>query len=202
MNALNIEIFSDLICPWCYIGRRRLEAGLKILGANELPNIIWRPFELNPDMPKAGLDRKAYRSAKFGSWERSQAMDREVAEIGRTLGLEFNYDRVLITPNTRAGHRLLWWARDKGLQDALADALFRDTTALTRIDPHLLRKTEPVCSGVGRRFFLGGVLASHRNSWRRVHSGGAIGSLRVEDRKFVELVIEAIFRGTSDVLDP
>jgi predicted DsbA family dithiol-disulfide isomerase len=125
MNALNIEIFSDLICPWCYIGRRRLEAGLKILGANELPNIIWRPFELNPDMPKAGLDRKAYRSAKFGSWERSQAMDREVAEIGRTLGLEFNYDRVLITPNTRAGHRLLWWARDKGLQDALADACFR-----------------------------------------------------------------------------
>jgi predicted DsbA family dithiol-disulfide isomerase len=117
MNALNIEIFSDLICPWCYIGRRRLEAGLKILGANELPNIIWRPFELNPDMPKAGLDRKAYRSAKFGSWERSQAMDREVAEIGKTLGL--------ITPNTRAGHRLLWWARDKGLQDALADALFR-----------------------------------------------------------------------------
>ena len=48
MNALNIEIFSDLICPWCYIGRRRLEAGLKILGANELPNIIWHPFELNP----------------------------------------------------------------------------------------------------------------------------------------------------------
>ena len=125
MNALNIEIFSDLICPWCYIGRRRLEAGLKILGANELPKIILHPFELNPDMPKAGLDRKAYRSAKFGSWERSQAMDREVAEIGRTLGLEFNYDRVLITPNTRAGHRLLWWARDKGLQDALADALFR-----------------------------------------------------------------------------
>jgi len=74
MNALNIEIFSDLICPWCYIGRRRLEAGLKILGANELPNIIWRPFELNSDMPKAGLDRKAYRSAKFGSWERSQAL--------------------------------------------------------------------------------------------------------------------------------
>ena len=86
MNALNIEIFSDPICPWCYIGRRRLEAGLKILDANELPNIIWRPFELNPDMPKAGMDRKAYRSAKFGSWESSQAMDREVAEIGRRSG--------------------------------------------------------------------------------------------------------------------
>ena len=59
MNALNIEIFSDLVCPWCHIGRRRLEAGLKILGANELPNIFWRPFELNPDMPKAGLDRSS-----------------------------------------------------------------------------------------------------------------------------------------------
>jgi predicted DsbA family dithiol-disulfide isomerase len=58
MNALNIEIFSDLICPWCYIGRRRLEAGLKILGANELPNIIWHPFELNPDMPKGGTGSK------------------------------------------------------------------------------------------------------------------------------------------------
>ena len=69
MNALNIEIFSDLICPWCYIGRRRLEAGLKILGANELPNIIWRPFELNPDMPKAGLDRKA-SSALVGERQR------------------------------------------------------------------------------------------------------------------------------------
>src|SRR6266436_252024 len=125
MTSLNIEIYSDLICPWCYIGRRRLEAGINLLGTSEPPNILWRPFELNPEMPKTGLDRKTYRSAKFGSWERSQAMDREVAEIGRTLGLEFNYDRVLITPNTRAGHRLLWWARDKGLQDALADALSR-----------------------------------------------------------------------------
>jgi predicted DsbA family dithiol-disulfide isomerase len=125
MTSLNIEIYSDLICPWCYIGRRRLEAGIKILNASESPNILWRPFELNPEMPKAGLDRKAYRSAKFGSWERSQSMDRDVAAAGKTLGLEFNYDRVLVTPNTLAGHRLLWWAREMGSQDILADALFR-----------------------------------------------------------------------------
>ena len=125
MTSLNIEVYSDLICPWCYIGRRRLEAGIKLLDASEPPNILWRPFELNPKMPKAGLDRKAYRSAKFGSWERSQAMDRDVTATGKTLGLEFNYDRVLVTPNTFAGHRLLWWARDKGSQDILADALFR-----------------------------------------------------------------------------
>ena len=125
MTSLNIEIYSDLICPWCYIGRRRLEAGIKLLSPSEPPNILWRPFELNPEMPKAGLDRKAYRSAKFGSWERSQSMDRDVAATGKTLGLEFNYDRVLVTPNTFAGHRLLWWARGQGLQDILADALFR-----------------------------------------------------------------------------
>jgi predicted DsbA family dithiol-disulfide isomerase len=105
MTSLNIEVYSDLICPWCYIGRRRLEAGIKLLDASEPPNILWRPFELNPKMPKAGLDRKAYRSAKFGSWEQSQSMDRDVAATGKTLGLEFNYDRVLVTPNTFAGHR-------------------------------------------------------------------------------------------------
>jgi predicted DsbA family dithiol-disulfide isomerase len=125
MASLNIEIYSDLICPWCYIGRRRLEAGIKLLGASEPPNILWRPFELNPEMPNAGLDRKAYRTAKFGSWERSQSMDRDVAATGKTVGLDFNYERVLVTPNTFAGHRLLWWARHKGSQDNLADALFR-----------------------------------------------------------------------------
>jgi predicted DsbA family dithiol-disulfide isomerase len=123
-NPLRVEIYSDLICPWCYIGRHRLQAALAILGQVVKPDIRWRPSQLNPNMPKTGLDRQAYRSAKFGSWERSQEMDRHVAEIGKSLGLEFNYDRVLVTPNTLAGHRLLWWAREQGGQDALADKLF------------------------------------------------------------------------------
>jgi predicted DsbA family dithiol-disulfide isomerase len=125
MNSLTIEIYSDLICPWCYIGRHRLGEALKLLELSEPPNIVWRPFELNPDLPKSGLDRRMYRTAKFGSWERSQAMDREVAETGKTLGLTFHYDRTLTTPNTLEGHRLLWWARQTGSQDALAEALFR-----------------------------------------------------------------------------
>ena len=108
-NPLRIEIYSDLICPWCYIGRHRLQAALATLDEEVKADIRWRPFQLNPDMPKTGLDRRAYRSAKFGSWERSQEMDRHVAAIGKSLGLEFNYDRVLVTPNTLAGHRLLWW---------------------------------------------------------------------------------------------
>ena len=125
MNPSTIEIYSDLICPWCYIGRRRLGEALKLLEFSTPPNIVWRPFQLNPNLPKSGLNRRVYRTAKFGSWERSQAMDREVAETGKTLGLTFHYDRVLVTPNTLDGHRLLWWAREAGSQDALAEALFR-----------------------------------------------------------------------------
>jgi predicted DsbA family dithiol-disulfide isomerase len=125
MNTLNIEIYSDLICPWCYIGKRRMEAGLKLLGEEFTPEIAWRPFQLNPDMPVAGMNRKIYRTKKFGSWERSLAMDAEVAATGKSLGVDFNYDKVLMTPNTLAGHRLLWWAEQRNQQDPLAEALFR-----------------------------------------------------------------------------
>jgi predicted DsbA family dithiol-disulfide isomerase len=125
MNTLNIEIYSDLICPWCYIGKRRMQAGLKLLGKEFTPKIVWRPFQLNPDMPVAGMNRKTYRTKKFGSWERSLAMDAEVAATGKSLGIEFNYDKVLITPNTLSGHRLLWWAGQRNQQEPLAEALFR-----------------------------------------------------------------------------
>ena len=124
MSKLKIEIYSDLICPWCYIGKRRMETALRLLGASFSAEIIWRAFQLNPDMPSEGMDRKAYRTRKFGSWERSQAMDSNVASIGRSLGIEFHYDRVLMTPNTVAGHRLLWWAAQRKQQDHLAEALF------------------------------------------------------------------------------
>jgi predicted DsbA family dithiol-disulfide isomerase len=124
MSKLKIEIYSDLICPWCYIGKRRMQAGLKLLGSESSPEIIWRPFQLNPGMPSEGMDRKTYRSRKFGSWERSQAMDDNVASIGRSIGIGFHYDRVLVTPNTMAGHRMLWWAKQRKRQHHLAEALF------------------------------------------------------------------------------
>jgi predicted DsbA family dithiol-disulfide isomerase len=122
---MKIEIYSDLICPWCYIGKRRMQAGLKLLGKEFAPKIVWRPFQLNPDMPIEGMNRKNYRIKKFGSWERSMAMDAEVAAIGKSLGIEFNYDKVLMTPNTLAGHRLLWWADQQNHQDHLSEALFK-----------------------------------------------------------------------------
>jgi predicted DsbA family dithiol-disulfide isomerase len=71
------------------------------------------------------MNRQTYRTKKFGSWERSLAMDAEVAATGKSLGIEFNYDKVLMTANTMSGHRLLWWAEQRNQQTALAEALFR-----------------------------------------------------------------------------
>ena len=101
-----------------------MQAGLKLFGSDFATEIIWRPFQLNPEMPSEGMDRKTYRSRKFGSWERSQAMDDNVASIGRSIGIGFHYDRVLVTPNTMAGHRMLWWAEQRKRQHHLAEALF------------------------------------------------------------------------------
>lgn len=125
MTTNTIEIYSDLICPWCYIGQHKMRNGLELLDGAPNPRICWKPFQLNPDMPIEGMDRKVYRSQKFGSWERSQEMDADVAAAGRSIGLSFNYDRVTMTPNTLVGHRLLWWTLPRGQQDPLAEALFR-----------------------------------------------------------------------------
>jgi len=121
---MKIEIYSDIICPWCYIGKRRMEAGFKLLGQEFNARIVWRPFQLNPDMPPEGMNRKIYRTRKFGSWERSVAMDAELVATGKSLGIDFNYDKILMTPNTLAGHRLLWWAEQRNHQDPLVEALF------------------------------------------------------------------------------
>jgi predicted DsbA family dithiol-disulfide isomerase len=124
MKTMKLEIYSDIICPWCYIGKRRMEAGLKLLGQEYNPKIVWRPFQLNPDMPLEGMNRKIYRTRKFGSWERSVAMDAELAATGKILRIDFNYGKVLMTPNTFAAHRLLWWAEQRNHLDPLVEALF------------------------------------------------------------------------------
>src|SRR5258706_4883015 len=120
-----IAIYSDLICPWCYIGKRRMEEALRLLPADTPVSRSWHPFQLNPDLPREGLNRKIYRSKKFGSWERSQAMDAQVAVAGKDVGIEFRYDLQTHTPNTFDSHRLVWLAGISGVQDAVVEALFR-----------------------------------------------------------------------------
>jgi len=122
---MTIEIYSDLICPWCYIGKRRFAQGMALSGlSTDDVRVIWKPFELNPDMPEDGMDRKEYRIKKFGSWEYSQQLDRQVKDAAATVGLEFNYERQKRTPNTRKAHLLLQLAVSLDRQDALSEALF------------------------------------------------------------------------------
>jgi predicted DsbA family dithiol-disulfide isomerase len=123
-----LDIVSDAICPWCWIGKRNLDAALAQLAEEgERFTVHWRPFQLNPDMPREGVERSAYRAAKFGSLERSRELDAQVAAAGAAAGLEFRHDRMLRTPNTVDAHRLIRLAGEAGpaRQDAVVEALFR-----------------------------------------------------------------------------
>lgn len=123
-QTLSLEVISDAICPWCWVAKHRLDRAIAALGPETAVQVTWRPFELNPDMPKDGLDRRAYRSHKFGSWERSQALDGQVAEAARSDGLVFRHELIGRTPNTRDAHRLIWLAGREGVQGAVVEALF------------------------------------------------------------------------------
>ena len=123
--APRIDIVSDVICPWCYIGKRQLERALPMLREQGLEfEIAWHPFQLNPDMPAEGADRREYRIAKFGSLEKSLALDARITETAAGLGLDFHLDRLTRTPNTVAAHRAIWLAGQHGVQDAVVEALF------------------------------------------------------------------------------
>jgi predicted DsbA family dithiol-disulfide isomerase len=124
MDKLTIEIVSDVICPWCYIGKRRLEKALEMLGDVKV-DIRWLPFQLNPDMPAEGVPRAQYRKAKFGSLEHAKTLDARVAKEGSGEGIAFAFDRIERTPNTVQAHALIDLAQRQGKGDAVVDALFR-----------------------------------------------------------------------------
>ncbi|SFU53410.1 Predicted dithiol-disulfide isomerase, DsbA family [Methylobacterium sp. 174MFSha1.1] len=121
---LTISLFSDVICPWCFIGKRRLERALDQLGLRESTAIEWLPFELNPTMPPDGMERAIYRARKFGA-ERSAQLDAQMAEIGRQEGIDFAFERMTRTPSTRRAHMLIAAAAQHGRADPVVDALFR-----------------------------------------------------------------------------
>ena len=121
---MKIEIVSDVICPWCYIGKRRLEKALALIPELK-PEIHWLPFQLNPDMPREGVARAEYRKAKFGSVERGRQLDARVAAEGKAEGIAFAFDRMQRTPNTVAAHRLIALAQKQGVGQAVVDSLFK-----------------------------------------------------------------------------
>ena len=123
--GLRIDIVSDAICPWCYIGKRQLERALETLSQEGLHfSVHWNPFQLNPDMPKEGRDRATYRAMKFGSTERARELDERVAGAAANVGLGFRLDLMLRTPNTLDAHRLIWLAGRENVQDAVMESVF------------------------------------------------------------------------------
>ena len=124
-DGLVVDVTSDLICPWCFVAKRRLERASSILG--KTLEVRWHPFQLNPEMPVEGLDRRLYRSAKFGSWEQSQRLDAQVSAAGAEVGIRFRHDLMKRTPNTFRGHVLLAAALKDGVhkQNLVAERLFQ-----------------------------------------------------------------------------
>lgn len=121
---MQIDVVSDTICPWCYIGKRRLERALAVSGGAHAW-IGWRPFQLNPDMPVEGMEREVYLAKKFGSRERVERVYAPIVEAGREEGIAFAFDRMKRTPNTLMSHRLIRIAGKMGRQNEAVDGLFR-----------------------------------------------------------------------------
>jgi predicted DsbA family dithiol-disulfide isomerase len=124
--SLAIDIISDVVCPWCFIGKRRIEAALELYRARrpDAPAVTWHPFQLNPDMPAEGIDRDVYVKNKFGADRAGQIYGR-ITAIGKQVGIPFDFTKVTRQPNTLAAHSLVALAIDSGQQDAMVEALFR-----------------------------------------------------------------------------
>ena len=125
-EAVSIDVYSDVVCPWCYIGKRKLEQALvRLREHNVVVTPSWRAFQLNPDMPAAGMARKDYVEAKFDGPERAREIYARVAAAGNEVGIPFQFEKIERQPNTINAHRLIRLAGDHGRQDAVAEALFR-----------------------------------------------------------------------------
>ena len=121
---MRIDIVSDVICPWCFIGKRRLEKALAFRPELAV-EVTWRPFQLNPDMPAGGMERQAYLTQKFGSAAQADRLYRNVAAAGANVDIPFDFARIRRTPNTRKAHALIRHALTEGAGDALVERLFR-----------------------------------------------------------------------------
>ena len=123
-EPLTIDVVSDVVCPWCYIGKRHLEAALAGIEAQDVV-VRWHAYELNPDLPSEGIDRNGYLEAKFGGPERAAQIYARVEEAGTRAGIAFDFGRIPRQPNTRDAYRLIAWVQANGNADPLVERLFR-----------------------------------------------------------------------------
>jgi predicted DsbA family dithiol-disulfide isomerase len=121
---MRIDIYSDTVCPWCYLGKRRFELAMAARPQYE-PRVTWRPFELNPDLPVEGADRAAYLAARMGTPERVAEAQAELKRQGESSGIEFRFDLIERVPNTRRSHLLMAHAARSGRQTVVMDRVMR-----------------------------------------------------------------------------
>ena len=127
-SPLSIDIVSDVVCPWCYVGKRRLEAALTQRGSDQAQTQVrWLAFQLNPDIPAGGVDRPSYLEQKFGGPERARQIYARIKAAGNEVGIPFDFERIARQPNTVNAHRLIAWAQDldSKASDVLIERLFR-----------------------------------------------------------------------------
>jgi predicted DsbA family dithiol-disulfide isomerase len=122
-NAMTIDVVSDVVCPWCYVGKRRLQRALAMETNAEIP-VRWRPYQLDPTIPAGGMDRKTYMRNKFGDNGRLEEVHERLRALGAEEGIAFAFEKIDRSPNTMDAHRLIRWASATGAQDAVVDKLF------------------------------------------------------------------------------
>lgn len=127
MERVTIDVVSDVVCPWCYLGKARLELAIAEVQDEIGVDINWRPYQLNPEIPPEGVDHKAWLSEKLGGMEAVERGHAMLAGLGREVGIHYDFDAVKISPNTLDAHRLLHWAATEGreVQDRAVTALFK-----------------------------------------------------------------------------
>jgi len=122
-HTISLDVVSDIMCPWCWIGKRRLAQALDLVRGTPI-DVRWRPYQLDPTIPPGGIDRKAYLERKFGSVERIEEIYARVRQAGEAEGLPFAFEKIRRSPNTLDAHRLIRWAVAPKLQDAMVERLF------------------------------------------------------------------------------
>ncbi len=127
MERVTIDIVSDVVCPWCYLGKARLELAIAEVQDEIGVDVNWRPYRLNPDIPAEGVDQKAYLEEKLGGAEAVARAHEMLAKLGEEVGIRYDFEAIRIGPNTLDAHRLLHWASMEGreIQDRIATALFK-----------------------------------------------------------------------------
>ena len=120
---IRLDVVVDTVCPWCWIGKRRLEQALAARPGIDF-QIGYRPYELHPDLPAEGVDRKAFVAAKFGNGDRARSIYQSLVDTGREVGLDFDFERIAVMPNSQASHRLIRWSAAAGVQSEVVEALF------------------------------------------------------------------------------